>query len=501
MKMPTRHATRTVRATGFGWRPVMVITAFVMGTAARFVCGSGASFWFDETFTAVIASQRTIGGLIGWCLHELTGPDYYMPLWVWEKFAGSSDMALRFPSILASFAAPALLLWCGHPNRDIRYLWATFAALWVPGIEFAADARPYSLLFLLGCAQAIAFLRLMHAPRIQTALAWTSVSALFVLTHYDSVGVAGLQGIAYLAVHRRVAVRTWPSLAPLVPMSAWMTLHVPFVLGYATSGAWYGTLPLRSLLMIPSAVFGSEIHGAAILLIVAGTLIYKLAVPRSFSRTMWSGPEAALMFSGIAAFALIFGMGFVRPGFALRYLISGAPALLFALAVWGEWSLAGRPRSNPKLVLVVVALMGIMVIGAVRVAITHPADNELRQFTVERASAWLMERHPARLVFFWDSSAIGVNDPVRIAEVGSFFFTRAGDAIVTTVPHVPAGLDPTAVIASRTANDHNVAVLWAVTDRAMSDPTRYPHLDHDHRWECRNFGGATTIIVACRRPA
>lgn len=482
------------------WRWAIIVVAFGAGLAARFVCGWGAPLWFDETYSGVIASQPTVAGLVGWCLHELTGPAFYMPLWAWEKLAGSSDVALRFPSIVASLATPVLLLWRGHPDRDIRLLWAVLAALWVPGIVLAGDARPYSPLFLLGSIQAIVFLRLMRTPRVTTALVWSSVSVLMVLTHYHSAVVTGVQGLMYLALHRRAALRSWPALAPLVPMAAWMALHLPFVLGFASTGAWYETLDPRDVAMVPYVLFGSEIHGALILAVIlfavlAGGLFRAGARP-----IRWATPEALLALSGVVAFVVIFGMAFVRPSFTIRYLTSAMPALLFGIAVWGRWTLRARGTIDFKPLFVVFAILMIMVIGQMRLAIGHPERDFRRQFNFERASQWLLERPPARLIFFWDSSASTVSDPRRLAEVGGFFLARAGHPAVTTVPTIPANRDPNAFIEAATANDPGVAVLWTVTDHGIEDESRYPHLARHRDWECRNFGGGTTIVVACRRP-
>lgn len=479
------------------WRPIVVVAAFGVGLAARFICGWGAPLWFDETFSGVIAGQHSVGELVGWCLNELTGPGYYMPLWAWEKIAGSSDVALRLPSIVASLAAPPLLLWRGHPDRDVRLVWATLAALWMPGLLSAGDARPYAALFLLGCVQAIAFLNLMRAPRVTTALAWTSVSALFVLTHYHSVVITGVQGLLYLAVHRRAAVRTWPALAPFVPMAAWMALHLPMVLGFTTSGsAWYETLPLRDVVTLPAVVFGSQIHGVILLAVIGYTLVRGL--PGGDLRFR-ATPELMLASSGIVAIAVIFGTAFIRPSFTMRYLTSAIPALLFAIAVWARWTLRARQPADVKPLAIVIAMMLLMAGGAMTFAIEHPERDVHRQFNLEQPSAWLLERRPARLIFFWDSSTGAASDAARLAEVGGFFLARAGHPALTTVPHIPLAADPNMVIAKLTATDPDAAVLWVVTDRFI--PARLPQLERDSGWECRDFGGGLTLIKACRRPA
>ena len=106
-----------------------VITAAVL---ARIVAGLGTPLWFDETFSAVIASQPTAAAMVDWCRSEIGGPVYYMLLWLWAQLFGTSAVALRSLSFAASVAAPALIAWRGHPDRATRWTWAALLALWLP---------------------------------------------------------------------------------------------------------------------------------------------------------------------------------------------------------------------------------------------------------------------------------------------------------------------------------------------------------------------------------
>ncbi len=146
---------------------VMLVLALSVGLLNRLLAGWQAPLWYDETWTAAIATQASFVGLIRWCLEDPNGPVYYVLVWCWEKLAGPGDTALRLPSLLFSLAAPALLWRQGHPDRDTRRLWAGLAAVWVPGLLFANEARSYTLLLLLGSAQAIAFLE--QTPEIAWA--------------------------------------------------------------------------------------------------------------------------------------------------------------------------------------------------------------------------------------------------------------------------------------------------------------------------------------------
>ena len=47
------------------WRGWMLAAALVLGVAGRLAYIGNASFWFDETFSGVIASQRDVAAALG----------------------------------------------------------------------------------------------------------------------------------------------------------------------------------------------------------------------------------------------------------------------------------------------------------------------------------------------------------------------------------------------------------------------------------------------------
>lgn len=98
----------------------------------------------------------------------------------------ASSLSLRIPSLLFAIVTPLLIFWKGHPHRLTRQMWAALAALWVPSFFHASDARAYTLLFLLGSAQIILFIRMIARPAIGSAALWSGLSAIFVLTHYHA---------------------------------------------------------------------------------------------------------------------------------------------------------------------------------------------------------------------------------------------------------------------------------------------------------------------------
>lgn len=480
-----------------GWRLLMLTAALVLGLAGRIAYSWNAPFWFDETFTGVIASQPTFAGLVKWCLMELTGPAFYVPMWVWEKTAGLSNFALRLPGLILSLATPLAILRWGNRDADLRLWWAVFVLLWVPIFAVAGEARSYPQVFALGTAQAILFLRLIERPATGRASLWMIVSTLSVLSHYWGVVPAIVQGIAFLAVHRRRALKTWPALVFLAPLLAWSWFHLPRVLGFTMGGSRGGIdgLPLSAMLEIPATLFGFGFTGTMVLAAVAASLA------RGWKRNGWprrwrgraTSPELVLALCGVAGVLVILLLGFVRPGFVARYATASMPSFLFGLALWARWASA----REPNWVIVAAAMLFATAAGLLGPILRGDDPDPRHLFELERPSAWLAVQSPEHLVVFWDGPVAEASSPVALAEVGGFFLRRAGHEIDVSVARVGADDDPNRGVLAQTRKDSKSAILWFANDDLPL--RRRPRVErYDPRFECRDFGGGVVTMTACR---
>ena len=474
---------------------MLFTAALVIGIAARIQFGRGMPLWFDETFTGTIATQPSVPALVRWCLTELTGPFFYGTMWLWVKLAGAGTAAMRLPSLILSIAAPLLLYARGHPDRELRLCWAGVALLWLPIVPFANDARPYALLFFLGCVQAIAFLKLIERPTLWRALGWTSVTSLLILTHYSALAIGGIQGMLYLLVHRRRAVATWPALVPFVPVAVWMYYHIGFILGMTGGGGVAAGWSITDLAAIPAILFGSELIGIVILVTVAASLL----IPAMRTRLAWATDRRATLLaaSGVIACLCALGGALLHAGFAPRYLMASMPALLFGLAWW----LRTAARVDARAAVLVGGVMLASSTAILWSASTDRSVDARHHFAFEAASDWLMQRPTDRLVFLW-TDAIGEASLERnVADVAGFVFRRAGHPVAVQVVHRRPSLDTNLLARAAAGNDDRTAILWVANDRDTAQPTLPRIAEQDPAWTCRDFGGGFVTIYACRRTA
>jgi uncharacterized membrane protein len=470
-----------------------------VGILARIFAGISAPLWFDETFSAVIATQEDVRLLVRWMLTELSGPTYYTMLFLWEKLAGDSNFALRLPSLLISIATPLLILWKGHSDRAVRMVWMALMALSGIAVETATQARPYSLMLILGTAQAIAFLRLMDNVTQRNAFVWTSISALAVLTHYHAAILCGIQGAAFLAVNRFKAARTWPALLPLLPMAAWMALHLPFIASFAQKDvAWYNLLDWKVVWLVPSLITGWAWPGVVLLLTMFASMIFDVIhAARQDREWPYSTGETALFGSSLTAMILVIGVGFMVPSFTPRYMLPFLPGLVAGIAFWIN-------RLKARSVIVAVPILCIMTgatIGVLEKNIVKPEDDFRYSFTFQSPSDWIAAHGATRLVMLWDNPTAALNDPDgHLGAVGSYFLRRSGHSISTIVPAWPRSGDPNITLLDAAGNRRDTAILWAYdTDvpgtRGAIHPWKIPQLNPS--WHCRDFGKPPIVVLAC----
>ncbi len=473
------------------------LAALLVGLCHRLLTGWSTPLWFDETFSAVIATQPWGEPLWEWLTHELGGPVYYVLLWGWVQIAGASDIALRLPSLLFSIAGLAFVLWRGHPDRSVRLMWAGLLALYTASFSQASEARCYPLLMLLTTVQLSVFMTLLRAPDTRRAAIWVGVSALALLTHYHAAFICLVQGLFYLGHARMRAVRSWPALLLLVPAVAWLVVALPFLVGYVSSGAtWYTRYTPWELLSAWRVLLDYPLVGRWIRDGILVTAALALVSRQVRDRFRLDPAEALAVLSGVGATLIVLGVASVTASFTTRYLLPYVPAVLLGVALW----MRGLNGINPRAGMVVLLVITTVAFAVLRLTLQNPDQDRRYYFEFDRASQWIMQQGDTRHVqFLWDNPTAEFSSEAHLREVGGFFFRRAGRTVDVAVPRPPKAIDPFPGLVHAAAQRPGGAILWlydpAVPNtRAADHPAR---LNRFSDWKCSAFGGGEAKAVAC----
>jgi len=107
----------------------------------------GGHLRFDENLTAWVVSGTLSETLERSWVHQGQSPLYFVMIWAWQAVAGSSEIALRLPSMIALFASCWQLQMLGK-ELDRRRV-GQFAAVFLLVVETGAtEARPYIFMIL-----------------------------------------------------------------------------------------------------------------------------------------------------------------------------------------------------------------------------------------------------------------------------------------------------------------------------------------------------------------
>jgi mannosyltransferase len=341
---PSRNTAWATRATHAYWlAPALLTLALGLWRVSR------PALWADElaTWGAVRLSWSQLFSLLG-NVDATVGP-YYVLLKIWTTVAGTSDLALRLPSVLTMAGAAALVAvlgarlaaaGSGRLARGTGLLAGLLFAVVPATSRYGQEARPYAATVLLACAATLALIGLIERPGPLRALGYGACVLLLGTAHLIALVLIFGHAVPVLRARRQRRVL----VAWLVPTGlALLALSPLAVLGLRQRAqiSWIPALTWQALLSVPETIFSTAAVGGAVIVLAALALDRR---PGTVTLLSW-----ALVPAGVLALA-----GLVAHVFWARYLLFTVPAwvLLAALAL-------GRlPVWRAVLAALVIALLG-----------------------------------------------------------------------------------------------------------------------------------------------
>jgi len=129
----------------------MIFFILILGLVLRLV-SLNQSFWLDEATTSYVASQLSFREIIlKFSPGDFHPPLYYLLLKVWSDIFGSSEIALRFPSIIFGLLTIYFVYLLGKKlfTNKVGLIAAVLLATSGLHIYYSQEARMYSLVTLL----------------------------------------------------------------------------------------------------------------------------------------------------------------------------------------------------------------------------------------------------------------------------------------------------------------------------------------------------------------
>ncbi|HTZ98309.1 MAG TPA: glycosyltransferase family 39 protein [Terriglobales bacterium] len=314
-----------------------------------------APLWLDET----LAYWQVSGGLAKvWTRSQLmpSSVGYLYILWFAKSILGSSEMALKIPSLLAMLGAVYFLFRASRElfDQETAFIASIFFCLEMNVTFAATDARPYGFALLATNLAIFAFVRWMSGREVRQALFFGSAAASILYFHYLFSAILPAFAVYYLVARGRSVRQDVRQLAAAVGSFTLLSLplfvrvahlyqtrvthvvqemHHPFLTALNTLS------PLQVLI------------GFVVVALLAG-LVRKIELP---GREDWPAILLPFLLALVPA-GVLFGVSAVTPAHLVipRYLTVVAPGSALA------WAMLTRCIDSPVLrKLFLVGLVGV----------------------------------------------------------------------------------------------------------------------------------------------
>ncbi len=453
-----------------GWRlPGWLVVA--VPVAAALVVGGyrlgTPSLWRDEAYTLEVA-QRSFGQIFRLLLHvdAVHGP-YYLGMHVVVSILGTSEVALRLPSLIATSLAAGAVASLGWRLARLSDLPAPSVTGLVAGLLYVAapqttyyaqDARPYGLVTLF--AVAATYLLIVAAGRggawwwagYAVAIALTGIASLFALL------ILAAHGVTLLLARGRDRLLRWLVAA----VAAVVVLSPLIVLGYGQDRtlSWVTRPGVGAVTTMVTLFAGSR----ALVPLLAALVLCGIASGLGRLREI-TLVTVALPWLVLPPLILLAASA-VKPVYVERYVVFCQPALALLCAAGLAWlarlvAVSRAGRRSPALAwaapVVVLAVLAALLAGPQRaVRLTSARPDNLRGVSAVVAA----NERPGDAVFYLPSEA-------RVVSMGyPAPFRRLRDLALKKSPVASDSLTGTQVwapvLAKRFAGVHRVwLVQWA----------------------------------------
>jgi len=227
---------------------------FLFAAAFLFrLVGLDQSLWLDEAISANVAMQKGFGEIIrDFSPTDFHPPLYYLMLKAWVSLFGSSEISVRFPSIIFSLLAGWMVYRIGKKLKDTHFgLWASAFFLFNPLIVYySQEARMYMMAtFFIAASFYFLLSRRFFLSAVSAAVAF--------FTFYGALFYIG-SAIVYFLIkkqYKKVLIFLSISIIGLIilsPLFYQQFIHAKIQLVAVSNWSMVlGKITLKNLLLIP----------------------------------------------------------------------------------------------------------------------------------------------------------------------------------------------------------------------------------------------------------
>jgi hypothetical protein len=188
-------------------RLFILLLILLLAAALRIVGITNQSFWIDEGFTWNLTQYQDVFAILKKDVHP---PLYFLMIDAWVDLTGTSELAMRYFSLLPSLLSVAVVYQLAHEigiNRNkYTYIIPILAALLMAIAEaetyLSQEARSYTWHVLWACLSMWGFLSWGRTSRRTWILLWIGSTIALIYTFYLGAFIGVAQGVYALLFWR-----------------------------------------------------------------------------------------------------------------------------------------------------------------------------------------------------------------------------------------------------------------------------------------------------------
>ncbi|MCX5713497.1 MAG: glycosyltransferase family 39 protein [Candidatus Omnitrophica bacterium] len=189
---------------------IILLSMLVLGFILRVYHLGNLSLWFDELCTA----RRSVfspSAIINNAAFSSFPPLYYLMMNLWIKAFGSSEFALRFPSLIFSCLSLIFVFIVAKElfNERVGLYSALLLSVSPYSINYAQEAKMYSLLWLLGILSFLYFYRFTQCGSVKNLVLYSIFAILSIYTMYIGFIFIITQNLLFFAFFNPKLKKKW----------------------------------------------------------------------------------------------------------------------------------------------------------------------------------------------------------------------------------------------------------------------------------------------------
>lgn len=207
----------------------MILLVLVLGLILRLI-SLNQSLWLDEAINVLAVKNYSLTGIITqYSIGDFHPPIYSVLLWFWTRIFGTSEVAVRIPSVIFGTFTIYLIYLLGKKlhSKNLGLLSALLLAVNPLHIYYSQEARMYALAALAVSLNMLLFINLIREDKSKVII-YVLSNFLILMSDYVACLIFPAQFFFLLISHKINIFKKWISylLISLVFVVWWIPIFV-----------------------------------------------------------------------------------------------------------------------------------------------------------------------------------------------------------------------------------------------------------------------------------